>query len=101
MVEKYRSTELAKIIKKAGGVTALSKHLNTSPVNLYDFIKRGDIAPKYAPLIEEYTKGDVRCEDLNRDVDWAIVRETARQDFLLKLIEVVTSNELIDEVKPE
>lgn len=34
------------------------------------------IAAPWCPIIERFTNGDVRCEELNSDVDWAYVRET-------------------------
>lgn len=35
--------------------------------------------PEYCPLIEKLTAAQVRCEELNGDVDWSIVRESSPQ----------------------
>lgn len=81
-----RSTELSILIRKAGGVTEVAKALGITAVNLYDFIRRGDIAPKHAPKIELLTQGKVKCEQLSRTVDWKIVRQTAVDEYMKKLI---------------
>lgn len=37
------------------------------------------VPSEYCPTIERLTDGDVRCEDLRPDVDWAYLRKSVRK----------------------
>lgn len=40
---------------------------------------RKSVPAKYAPDIERVTGGRVRCEDLCPDVNWAVLRQSAKE----------------------
>jgi len=68
------SAELKKAIDDAGGVAKLSEHFGISPVSIYEWISRGCVPADKCPEIEKFSRGAVRCEQLNDRVDWSFVR---------------------------
>lgn len=60
----------------AGGLTELSRRLGLSPQVVSNWRTRGVPAEK-CPDIERETNGEVRCEELRPEVDWAYLRKVA------------------------
>lgn len=72
-------TQVKEAIEKAGGAAAVASHFGISSVSVYEWIKRGLVPADRCPAIEKFSNGAARCEDLNREVDWAFLRTTAGQ----------------------
>lgn len=73
---ELRKKELREAVKLAGGASAVAEHLGLSRGAIYDFIRRGDFAAEHCPVIEKFSNGRVKCEILNRLVDWPYVRQS-------------------------
>jgi hypothetical protein len=80
-----RAKELLALIREFGGVTKVSRYLEMTPYGLYDFIRRGDLKPKDAALMEKLSNGAIKADQLNRVVDWEIIRSTARKELVKKI----------------
>lgn len=67
-----------KAIAIVGSQAGLASHLDVtkSAVNQCANGVR-PIPAEWCPKIERATKGEVRCEELRPDVDWAVLRKTA------------------------
>ena len=64
-------------IVKAGSAAKLARAIGISTSYMSQL--RGGRRPlpaEYCPKIERITSGDVRCEDLRPDIDWAYLRAT-------------------------
>lgn len=74
---------IRKAISIAGGASHLAALLGVS-TQAVCFWRDGarSIPPERCIAIEKATKGEVRCEDLRPDVDWAYVRGTALNERL-------------------
>lgn len=68
---------LAKAIQTVGGAAPLARELGVSAQAVY-FWRAGSrqLPAEHCPVIERLTAGQVRCEDLRPDVDWAYLRGT-------------------------
>ena len=63
-------------IKIVGGLARMSELLSTpgravTAQAVYNWRVRGSVPADFCPAIERLTKGQVRCEELRPDVDWA------------------------------
>jgi DNA-binding transcriptional regulator YdaS (Cro superfamily) len=65
---------LISAINLLGGQSALSRELNTTPQAVHNWLARKSLPAEHCPAIERATNGQVRCEDLRPDVDWAVLR---------------------------
>ena len=65
-------------IEIVGGQAALGKACGVWQTAVSQWVKRGRVPAEYCPTIERVTGGKVRCEDLRPDVDWSVLRESAR-----------------------
>ena len=64
---------LQQAIKKAGGVTALSRALGLPSIGrIQQWRIRGNVPADYCPQIELET--GIRCEELRPDVPWWVLR---------------------------
>ena len=70
-------SQLQQAIEHAGGAAAVAALFSIKPVSVYEWISRGYVPAERCPQIERHTKGAVRCEQLNANVDWAYIRGTA------------------------
>ncbi|WNV05818.1 helix-turn-helix domain-containing protein [Candidatus Methylospira mobilis] len=75
------ASPLKKTIKDAcnavGGQAALARSLEVSPATVNQWVLgRRQIPAERCPQIERASNGEVRCEDLRPDVDWAYLRDT-------------------------
>lgn len=60
-----------------GGVARLAAHLGVSPSAVSQWVHgRRPLPARHCPAIERLTGGQIRCEDLRPDVDWAYLRGT-------------------------
>jgi DNA-binding transcriptional regulator YdaS (Cro superfamily) len=58
-----------------GGQTGLARALNVSSGMVHQWVHGlRPLAAEHCPIIERATAGQVRCEDLRPDVDWAVLR---------------------------
>lgn len=57
---------LRKAIERAGGVSAMSRHLAVSRQAVQNWLKRGGTPPEYCVRIEDMT--GVKCHELRPDV---------------------------------
>lgn len=69
-------TQVKEALARAGGVAVVAAHFGISPVSVYEWIKRGFVAAERCPLIEEFSNGAARCEDLNANVNWGYLRQS-------------------------
>jgi DNA-binding transcriptional regulator YdaS (Cro superfamily) len=69
-------TNLKESIERAGGVATIAAHFGISPVSVYEWIKRGCVPADKCPEIEKLSHGEVKCEELNDQVDWPYLRAT-------------------------
>lgn len=51
--------------------SALAKAIGCVPQDVNNWLRRGRVPSEYCPAIERFTKGEVTCEMLRPDVDWA------------------------------
>lgn len=70
-------SDLKKALDEAGGVARLAEHFGISPISIYEWISRGRVPPDRCPEIEKFSKGVVKCEQLNDQVDWTYIRNSA------------------------
>ena len=81
-VNELATTPLERAIKAADGMTSLLRKLNerghdiSSHQTIYQWKKTGRVPAEYCPDIEALT--GVRCEELRPDVNWAVLRKTAK-----------------------
>ena len=61
---------------KRGRATSLARHIGVSPVAIHQWAYRPDkrVPAERCPEIEKATSGEVTCEELRPDVDWAYLR---------------------------
>ena len=65
-------------ISLLGGPTAAAKVLGVKGYQtVQQWAINGRVPPKYCPMIEQAVGGDVQCEELCPDVDWAYLRGTS------------------------
>lgn len=67
---------LARTYKILGTQSALAKAIGVAPQVVNNWRRRGNVPAEYCPSIERATGGQVRCEELRPDVDWAVLRGT-------------------------
>jgi DNA-binding transcriptional regulator YdaS (Cro superfamily) len=65
---------LQRAIDHAGGQTQLARLLGIRQSLVSMWKTRGRVPAEYCPRIERATAGQVRCEDLRPDVEWAYLR---------------------------
>lgn len=65
------------IIAKAGGVRSVSLELKINRQSVYDWIRAGRIPAERCIDLERLSGGNVRCEQMRPDVDWAYLRNPA------------------------
>ena len=61
---------------KRGRAASLARHVGVSPVAIHQWAYRPDkrVPAERCPEIEKATSGEVTCEELRPDVDWAYLR---------------------------
>lgn len=64
-------------ISICGSQTALAGALKVAPQVVNNWIRRGSVPADRCPDIERVTAGEVRCEALRPDVNWAYLRGTS------------------------
>ncbi len=58
-------------------VSALARKLGVTRAAVEQWKDEGRrVPPKHCPEIEKLSNGEVRCEELNSEVDWQYVRST-------------------------
>lgn len=58
-----------------GGRVALAEMVNVTPAMVHQWLHGiRQVSAERCPAIERATGGQVRCEDLRPDVDWAVLR---------------------------
>jgi DNA-binding transcriptional regulator YdaS (Cro superfamily) len=69
---------LAKFLETRGSTKALAQRLGV-PSALVSQWSTGarQVPAERCPAIERATRGEVMCEELRPDVDWAVLRQTA------------------------
>jgi len=75
-----RAKELRAAIKRAGGVTRVSRELGLTRGAIYEAIAAGRLRAEHCPTVERLSGGAVRCEELNPEVDWAYLRSSEAAD---------------------
>lgn len=64
---------------KLGSIAALARHLGVAPPSVHQWASGArQIPAERCPQIERVTQGEVTCEELRPDVDWAYLRGTAK-----------------------
>ena len=65
-----------------GSAVRLARHLKCKPSFIYHwFSGYRSIPVRYCIEIEKFTNGEVKCEDLCPDIDWAYLRNSATGDL--------------------
>lgn len=59
-----------------GNQRELAKAMGVTPGRVTQWLTTDRIVADYCPRIERLTNGQVRCEELRPDVDWAYLRGT-------------------------
>lgn len=59
-----------------GSQRELARQMGVTPGRVCQWATTDRIIADYCPKIERITGGQVRCEDLRPDVDWAYLRAT-------------------------
>lgn len=59
--------------------TALAKEIDELPQTVSNWLRRGSVPAEHCPAIERATSGEVTCEQLRPDVDWAYLRGTEKK----------------------
>lgn len=59
-----------------GGQSELARLMGVTPGRVSQWATTDRVLADYCPRIERLTNGQVRCEDLRPDVDWAYLRAT-------------------------
>lgn len=72
-------TPIQRAIQICGSQSALAEKLGLVPQVVNNWIRRDSIPAERCIEIERATNGQVRCEDLRPDVDWAYLRGTNNQ----------------------
>lgn len=71
---------LGRAIQSAGSINKLAMVLGVSKGAVWQWGLPGRKVPaEHCPAIERITGGDVRCEQLRPDVDWAYLRTQAQE----------------------
>ncbi|WP_203391331.1 Cro/CI family transcriptional regulator [Chromobacterium haemolyticum] len=66
---------LAKAAEHVGGFPQLAKALDRTRAAVWQWMQQDRTVPaEHCPVIEELTGGKVRCEELNPNVRWDVVR---------------------------
>jgi DNA-binding transcriptional regulator YdaS (Cro superfamily) len=73
------NSPLQRAIDQVGGQAALSRELGVSIQVIGNWLARGIVPIARCPDIERVTAGAVRCEELQPNVDWAVLRRLPRQ----------------------
>lgn len=67
--------------KLVGGVSALARLVGVSGPAVTQWTTGFRQVPaERCPLIERATEGEIRCENLRPDVDWAVLRENGQRE---------------------
>lgn len=62
-----------------GGFAGLGRALGGVPHRtVWAWHSKNKVPPEYCPPIETLTGGAIRCEELNSDIDWAVLRRKRR-----------------------
>ncbi|WP_366505928.1 helix-turn-helix domain-containing protein [Tessaracoccus sp.] len=69
---------LDRAISIVGSQSALATQCGVVQGAVSNWRQRKSIPAEYCPAIERATAGAVRCEDLRPDVDWSVLRDSAR-----------------------
>lgn len=67
------------ISKHKSSVTAVAAVCNVTQSAASQWIANNHVPAEHCPTIEKFFKGDIRCEDMNKKVDWTYLRKTARK----------------------
>lgn len=70
---------LDKAISLSGGLVALATKLGVKKAVVWNWKQRG-VPAEFCPEIELITEHQVKCEELNPKVNWAILRNTESVD---------------------
>lgn len=63
-----------------GGTGAMAAALEITAPTVSEWVSgRRQVPAERCPTIERLTKGDVTCEQLRSDVDWAYLRKTPKK----------------------
>lgn len=69
---------LNKTIKYFGSLSAVARALELSGYQVVQqWVSAKRVPAEHCPRIEELTYGEIRCEELNDRVNWAVVRNSA------------------------
>lgn len=78
MKQKNSCDAILKACRVVGGQAAMSRYLGVSSPTINQWTTGvRQIPAERCPEIEKVTKGEVTCEELRPDVDWAFLRGTS------------------------
>lgn len=67
------------ISKHKSSVTAVAAVCNVTQSAASQWIANDHVPAEHCPTIEKFFNGDIRCEDMNKKVDWSYLRNTTRK----------------------
>lgn len=67
------SDPFSRAVDMLGGKSAMARAFNVTPWAVSKWSKR--VPAERCPDIERLTNGQIRCEELRPDVDWAVLRK--------------------------
>lgn len=74
-----KTTALNKAIKQLGGVVAAANVLKVSRYQVIQQWVLTRVPAEHCPTIERATGGEVTCEELRPDIDWAYLRNSKQR----------------------
>nr|DAO04373.1 MAG TPA: Putative antitoxin of bacterial toxin-antitoxin system, YdaS/YdaT [Bacteriophage sp.]DAO05716.1 MAG TPA: Putative antitoxin of bacterial toxin-antitoxin system, YdaS/YdaT [Bacteriophage sp.] len=76
---------LGKAIEKLGSQVELAKALNVTRAQVWQWLNGVvQVSAERCIEIEKLTSGEVTCEELRPDVDWAVLRNSGKQQCTQK-----------------
>jgi DNA-binding transcriptional regulator YdaS (Cro superfamily) len=63
-------------ISKFKSLNDMARQLGVTYQAIQEWRRQGRVPPPHCPKIEKILNGDVRCEQLNDEIDWAYLRST-------------------------
>ncbi len=64
-------------IRILGSQRLLADAIGVNPKTVWAWVNRDRVPAEYCPAIERATDGEVRCEELRPDADWAYLRSSS------------------------
>ena len=71
--------DIKRAVELAGGVAKVALLFGIDRISVYLWMYNGRVPADRCPKLEEACSGAVRCEQMNREIDWAYLRGSTNQ----------------------